>query len=73
MIRGADLADLRRDWQTQIRRELLAEIDAALRSDAAAMHHSSSWRNQGYGSPLGDADYLSSEFMADFVAQRFKP
>lgn len=58
---------------TAVRRELLDEIDKALRSDGAAMHHSSCWRNAGFGEACGPADYRTAEYMADFIAQRFKP
>lgn len=71
--RGYDIPALDGDERrTQTRRELLLEIDKALRSDGAAMHHSACWRNQGFGGALCDADYRSAGFMADFIQQRFK-
>lgn len=69
VVWGRDLAALK----VEARRELLAEIDKALRSDGAAMHHSSCWRNAGFGEACGPADFASAGFMADFIAQRFKP
>lgn len=69
VVRGRDHDTLR----VEARRELLAEIDAALRSDGAAVHHSSCWANAGFPVPLCEVDYRSAAFMADFIAQRFKP